>query len=63
MMGAVLTQHMIRKLLWLSGDTTAWNDSTGEGHHSPPLAQVHNKAVEQKVQLKWHAAWNKTFLA
>lgn len=52
-----LTQHRIRNL-WLSGDTTAWNDSTGEGHRSPPLAQVHNKVVEQRLQLKWHAAWN-----
>lgn len=63
MMGVFLTQHLIRNLPWLSGATTPWNDSTGEGHHSPPLAQVHNKVVDKGLQLKWHAAWNKTFLA
>lgn len=52
MMGGGLTQHLIRNVFWLSGDTTAWNDSTGEGHHSPPLAQVHNKVIEQRLQLK-----------
>lgn len=54
-----LTQHLIRNLIWLPGGTTAWNDSTGEGHHSPVLPQVH-KVVEQ---LRWHAASNKAFLA
>lgn len=40
----------------LFGDTTAWNGSTGGGYHCPPLAQVHNKVVQQRLQLKWHAA-------
>lgn len=62
MQGVFLTQHLIRSLLWLSGDTTPWNGGTGERHHSPPLAQVHSKVAKQGLQLKGHA-WNKIFLA
>lgn len=58
-----MTQDLNGNILCLAGDTRVWKDSPGEGHHSPGLAQVHNKIVEQLLQLKGHAAWDKAFLA